>query len=64
MPSVVQEVRQRARSVARMISAYYRMEIEVPQLSHAEDWSLEVNEEIRKHAQQMWILFPRELGPC
>lgn len=61
---VVQQVRQRARSVARMISAYYRMQIEVPQLSHAEDWSLNVNEEIRKHAQQMWVLYPRELGPC
>jgi hypothetical protein len=47
-----------------MISAFYRMQIEPPQNSHSERWSLEVNAEMRKHAQQMWVLYPRELGPC
>lgn len=63
-PKLVQEVRQKARSVAKMISAYYRMEIDPPQIGRPEPWSLEVNEEIRKHSQQMWLLFPHELGPC
>lgn len=61
---LVQEVRQRAFSVSKMISAYYRMQIEPPQLARPEDWSLEINEEVRKHAPQMFVLYPRELGPC
>jgi hypothetical protein len=61
---LVQEIRQRARFIAKSIAAYYRMQVEPPQLSHPEDWSLEINEEIRKHTQQMWVLYPRELGPC
>ncbi len=61
---LVQGLRQKARSLAKMISAFYRMQIEPPQSSHSERWSLEVNEEMRKHAQQMWVLYPRELGPC
>jgi hypothetical protein len=63
-PRVLQEVRQKARSVSKMISAYYRMQIEPPQLAHPEGWSLEMNEEIRKHSQPMFVLYPRELGPC
>jgi hypothetical protein len=61
---LVQELRQRARFIAKTIASYYRVEIEPPQLSHPEDWSLEISEEIRKHSQQMWVLYPHELGPC
>jgi hypothetical protein len=63
-PRVLQEVRQKARSVAKMISAYYRMQIEPPQISHPEDWSLEINGAIQKQTQPMFILYPHELGPC
>jgi hypothetical protein len=63
-PRLLQEVRQKARSVSKMISAYYRMQIEPPQMAHPEDWSLTINEEIQKHARQMFVLYPRELGPC
>ncbi len=61
---LVQEIRQKALAVSKMISGYYRMQIEPPQLAHPEDWSLDVNEEIRKHSRQMFVLYPRELGPC
>ena len=63
-PRLLQEVRQKARSVSKMISAYYRMQIEPPPMAHPEDWSLTINEEIQKHARQMFVLYPRELGPC
>lgn len=61
---LMQEIRQKALAVSKMISAYYRMQVEPPQLAHPEGWVLDVNEEIRKHSQQMFVLFPRELGPC
>jgi hypothetical protein len=61
---VLQEIRQKALAVSKMISAYYRMQIEPPPLTHPEAWSLEVNEEIRKHSQPMVVLYPVELGPC
>ena len=63
-PRMVQSVRQKAHSVANMIFAYYRMQVEPPQIGHAEDWSLTINEEIQKHSQPMFILYPHELGPC
>jgi hypothetical protein len=61
---LVQELRVRARFIAKTIASYYRVQVESPQLSHPEDWSLEISDEIRKHAQQMWVLYPHELGPC
>jgi hypothetical protein len=63
-PRLLQEVRQKARSVSKMISAYYRMQIEPPQISHPEDWSLEINGAIQKQTQPMFVLYPHEIGPC
>ncbi len=63
-PRLLQQVRQKAGAVSKMISAYYRMQVETPQFSHKEDWSLEITEEIRKHSQPMFVLYPHELGPC
>jgi hypothetical protein len=63
-PRIMQEIRQKARSVSKMISAYYRMQIESPQLSRPEDWTLEINGEMQKHTQPMFVLYPHELGPC
>jgi hypothetical protein len=63
-PRVLQSVRQKARSVSKMISAYYRMQIEPPQISHPEDWSLEINGAIQKQTQPMFVLYPHEIGPC
>jgi hypothetical protein len=63
-PRVLQSVRQKARSVAKMISAYYRMQIESPQISRPEDWSLEINGAMQKQTQPMFVLYPHELGPC
>ena len=40
-PRMVQSVRQKAHSVASMISAYYRMKVEPPQIGRSEDWSLD-----------------------
>jgi hypothetical protein len=63
-PHVLQSVRQKAHSVASMISTYYRMKVEPPPFGHAGDWTLTINEEIQKHSQPMFVLYPHELGPC
>jgi hypothetical protein len=63
-PKMVQSVRQKAHSVASMISAYYRMQVEPPLFGHPADWSLTINQEIQKRAQPMFVLYPHELGPC
>ena len=63
-PRVLQEVRQKALAVSKMISAYYRMQVEPPPLPHPEDWSLEIAGEIQKHSQPIFILYPHELGVC
>ena len=63
-PQVLQAVRQKALSVSKMISAYYRMQVEPPQLAHPEDWSLTMNPEVQKHAPLMFVLYPHQLGPC
>src|ERR1051325_108087 len=63
-PRLVQDIQQKARSVSKMIGAFYRMQVEPPPLSHAQDWSQDVTHSIRKHSQQMFVLYPRALGPC
>jgi hypothetical protein len=63
-PKVLQAVRQKALSISKMISAYYRMQVELPQLAHPEDWSLTMNPEVQKHAPPMFVLYPHQLGPC
>ena len=63
-PKVLQSVRQKALFVSKMISAYYRMQVDPPQLARPEDWSLTMNPEVQKHAPQMFVLYPHRLGPC
>src|SRR5579864_576773 len=63
-PKVLQGVRQKALSVSKMISAYYRMQVEPPQLTHPQDWNLTINPEVQKHAPPMFVLYPHQLGPC
>lgn len=63
-PRMQQEVQQKARSISKMINSFYRMQVEPPPLSRAEDWSLDVNDNIKKHSQPMFVLYPRSLGPC
>ena len=63
-PHVLQAVRQKALSVSKMISAYYRMQVEPPPLAHPQDWSLTINPEVQKHAPPMFVLYPHQLGPC
>jgi hypothetical protein len=63
-PQMIQAVRQKALSVSKMISAYYRMQLEPPQLAHPQDWDLTINPEVQKHAPPMFVLYPHQLGPC
>ncbi len=63
-PQVLQAVRQRALAVSKMISAYYRMQVEPLQLAHPQDWNLTINPEVQKHAPPMYVLYPHQLGPC
>jgi len=58
------DVRQKGVSIFNMVASFYRMQVEPPQLAHPEGWTLNINEEIRKHAPPMFILYPRDLGPC
>jgi hypothetical protein len=57
-------VRQKAKAVAKLIAAYYRVEVEPPASGHQESWDLDISENIRKHSQPMFLLYPRVLGPC
>jgi hypothetical protein len=63
-PRLLQEVRQKARSVSKMINSFYRMEIDSPPLPHAEDLNLDITESVRKHTQQMFVLYPHTLETC
>jgi hypothetical protein len=61
---MLQAVRQKALSVSKMISAYYRMQVEPSQMAHPQDWNLTINPEVQKHAPPMFVLYPHQLGPC
>jgi hypothetical protein len=63
-PHVLQDVRQKARSVSKIIMSMYRIQVDPPQMSHPEGWNLEINENLRKQTQPMFVLYPHELGPC
>ena len=62
--NLVQRIRQQARSIAKMISTFYRIQLESPQLSHPENWSLNISETIQKQSGQMFVLYPHSLGAC
>src|SRR6266853_1851696 len=61
---VAEDVRQKARSISKMISSFYRIQIEPPHLGHPEGWNLDIADSIRKHTQPMFVLYPHALGPC
>ncbi len=61
---VQQQVRYKAQQLYKVVSVFYRMQIESPQLSHQQGWTVDVNESIRKSQPAMWVLYPHELGPC
>jgi hypothetical protein len=63
-PRVQEQVRYKAKQLFAMISVFYRAQVESPALSHHPDWTLEVNEKVRKSTPAMFLLYPRELGPC
>jgi hypothetical protein len=59
-----QSVQQKARAIAKMIDAFYRIQLEPPQLSRPETLTLDVTDSLKKRTQQMWLLYPNQLGPC
>lgn len=61
---LAQEVQQKARAISKMVAAFYRLQLDGPPLSHAEDWTLDLNENMRKQLQQVFLLYPHALGPC
>ncbi len=63
-PKVQQSVQQKARAISKMINTFYRIQIEPPQLSHPENWTLDTTENLKKRTQQMFLLYPNVLGPC
>lgn len=63
-PRVQEQVRYKAKQLFGMITVFYRAQIESPAASHHQDWVLDVNEDLRKKVPAMFLLYPRELGPC
>lgn len=64
-PKVQQQVKYKAQQMYKMVSVFYRLRVESPQLSDPQPWTLGVTDAIRKQAPAaMWLLYPRELGPC
>lgn len=63
-PRVQQQVKQSASVVWNMIVGLYRMEIQRPQGTRSEDWTLEESDSLRKTIPRMLLLYPHELGPC
>ncbi len=63
-PALQARVRQQARIVFNMISAFYRMELEPIQLGRSEDWNIEVGDSLRKSVPHMFLLYPHQLGSC
>jgi hypothetical protein len=61
---LAQEVQQKARAVLNMITALYRLQLDGPPLSRAEDWTLDISDALKKQLQQVFLLYPRALGPC
>jgi hypothetical protein len=61
---VQEQVRYKAKQLFAMITVFYRAQIESPALSRRPDWALDVNEKVRKSTPAMFLLYPRELGPC
>lgn len=64
-PKVQQQVKYKAQQMYKMVSVFYRLRIEAPQLSQPQPWTVGVTDTIRKQAPAaMWLLYPHELGPC
>ncbi len=63
-PQVQQRVRQRGIQVFNMIANFYRIQVASPQLSRRQIWKLDVSEGVHKAVRQIWLLYPRALGPC
>src|SRR5262249_4726773 len=61
---VQQQVRYKAQQLYKVVSVFYRLRIESPQLSHPQGWTVDVNESIRKSQPAMWVLYPHEFGSC
>lgn len=63
-PQVQQRVKQRGQQMLRMISIFYRMQVESPGLTRPQALQLDVSPGVKKAAPRMWLLYPKELGPC
>ncbi|HSM86441.1 MAG TPA: hypothetical protein VLT16_09835 [Candidatus Limnocylindrales bacterium] len=63
-PQLANQLKLQARIVYNMITSFYRVSVEIPHHSNDEPWQLQINDDVRKSVPQMWLLYPRELGPC
>jgi hypothetical protein len=63
-PRFLQFLRSRAQVITNAVQVFYRVQVEQPQISHPEGWTLEIKENIRKASPPMFLLYSRELGPC
>ena len=61
---LTQEVQQKARAISKMIAALYRAQVVAPPLSHTESWTIDLNNNMKKQLQQVFLLYPHALGPC
>lgn len=63
-PKIKQMVAMKARKLYTIVTTFYRVQIDPPQMPRREPLNMDVIERIHKIAPQMFILSPRELGPC
>jgi hypothetical protein len=57
-------VKQQARVLYNMVSAYYRVQIDPPRMGRSEEWNFEVGEDVRKSIPHMFVLYPHQLAAC
>ena len=63
-PKLVQSIRQKGRLIANVISAFYRADIQAPQLSRPENLKIDVKPSVRQSVPRMFVMYPTKLGPC
>lgn len=61
-PDVESHIQMQAKAILRLVTEFYRVEIEAPKPGH---WRLDLSESVRKTAPGVLILYPHELWePC
>jgi hypothetical protein len=58
------KVKTQARAIFNMVSTYYRMEFEPLRLGRGEEWTVKVDDNVRKSIPRMFLLYPHQVAGC